>query len=149
MSLRLSQIYILLFHSICLISEIVSIFYPFQIKTNVHAGDLGIPRIEFGFEYSLIPFTLLLLIVIAYYSVIVNRILPIVVFSVLALGFVQLIRYSIHFQGYIDHDYDTNAGFGFYLFFWVVIVQLLVSLSLKIWDRYSFQSKSTTMNGFG
>lgn len=135
MKLSSNQKYILLFQIICLTVEIVSIFYPFQIKTNVHAGDLGIPRIEFGFEYSLIPFTLLLLIVIAYYSVIINRILPIVVFSVLALGFVKLIRYSIHFQGFIDHNYDTNAGSGFYLFFWVVLLQLFGSLSFAIWDR--------------
>lgn len=125
----------ILFHSICLISEIVSIFYPFQIKTNVHSGDLRIPRIEFGFEYSLIPFTLLLLIVIAYYSIFINRIRPLVILSVLVLGFVQLIRYSIHFQGFIDHDYNTNAGSGFYLFFWVVLLQLIGSLSFAIWDR--------------
>lgn len=140
MKLSSNQKFILLFQAICLLIVIVSIFYPFQIKSNVHAGDLGIPRIEFGFEYSLIPYTLLLLYVITYYSVFAYGILPLVILSVLALGFVRLIRYSIHFQGLIDHNYDTNAGSGFYIFFWSVILHLFGSLSFAIWLRFKKNS---------
>ncbi|MEN9441076.1 MAG: hypothetical protein RLZ33_1153 [Bacteroidota bacterium] len=135
MKLSSNQKYILLFQIICLTVEIVSVFFPFLVKTNVHSGDPSLPRIYLGYQFFLIPFAFIVLFAIAYYSIFHLRIVPIAVLSIVALGLLQLIRFSIHFQGFIDHDYDTNAGSGFYLFFWVVLLQLLGSLSFAIWDR--------------
>lgn len=129
---KIYKIIAIVLASISVLLGIVSLFLPYLIKSNIHGGDLSLPKFYDGFHYSLSSFIIALMIANV---VIITRSIQ-KVFLFISLFFIllttYLVRNSIHFQGMIDHDYDSRTGVGFKLLFLAVIIQLATSVMLLI-----------------
>ena len=125
------MIYLILL-GIGFIGCIVSLYYPYLIKLNVRSGNLDLPKIKYGYEYYLTSLSLALFPSIFLITVLTKRVVLTFIFSLLNLGVVYLIRASIHFQGFIDHDYDSKTGLGFHLIFSFSILQFILTLIYMI-----------------
>ena len=108
---------------------IISLFLPYLLKLNICCGDLSLPNMYEGYHYSLTYLILLLMLASLFSLVFAKRQIITVLFSVLMLPLTWLVRYSIHFQGFIDHDYDSKTGLGFLLLFIAVLTHFAISLT--------------------
>ena len=66
-----------------------------------------------------------------------------VIFSTIILILTWLVRYSIHFQGFIDHDYDSKTGTGYLLLFISVLTHFVISFSAFILQMRNRKSNAT------
>jgi hypothetical protein len=96
-----------------IVFAIVSLFLPYLIRLNIHSGNLNISKIEYGHKFSTALISISFMLITFYYKQEVrNNIITIFLSSLICLS-VYLVRLMIHFQGFIDHDFDTKAGIGF------------------------------------
>ncbi len=107
---------------------VISLFYPYLLKLNICCGDKTLPKFYNGYDYTFtypILFFMLasMLCILKFKSQI-----ALIVFNVFILFLIWLVRLSIHYQGYIDHDYDSKTGFGFLLLFISVTVHFILSI---------------------
>lgn len=112
---------------LCIVGCIVSLFYPYLLKLNFPQS-FHLPGVIYGYEYSFALFSLVLNAIIVVRIIRGNNILYTLIICTINLIFVYLVRESIHFQGFIDHDYDSKTGLGFHLLFYSSIVQFVVVL---------------------
>lgn len=127
---KLTFLILLLF---CFCGSIVSLFFPYLEKLNVRGGDLDLPTILYGYSFQTTSFALLFNVILILILVTTkNTFLPFM-FSFLSLGFVYITRILIHFQGFIDHDFDSKTGMGYHLLvifsfaqFSLVLIYLLI-----------------------
>lgn len=124
---KIKVIYLVLL-GFCFISGIVSLFFPYLIKLNVRSGNLDLPKIKYGYEYSLPAFSLALYPFLFLIEKLTKRISIALIFSLFNLGFVYLTRKTIHFQSFIDHDFDSKTGLGYHLIFTFSILQFIFTL---------------------
>ena len=105
------------------LAVIISLFLPYLIKLNVQSGDLSLPTILYGHQYPLAIVVALLMVHAIFCISFEKKIFIAMTLNVPILFLVYIIRYSIHFQGYIDHDYDSKTGSGFIVLFITAMVQ--------------------------
>jgi hypothetical protein len=106
------------FKLLLLLITILSLFFPFIQRLNIHTSDPSISKLVLGKE-MFTPFISLVLMCLIYLFFYIQKLHRIIIWIVLVIyGLsVVLVRKSIHFQGFIDHDYDTKTGIGFYVMF--------------------------------
>lgn len=98
----------------------------------MNSGDLELPKSVHG-NSLLMPY---LVILFMFLTVITKSEIRAFIFSFITLGLVYITRNEIHFQGFIDHDYDSKTGFGFYLIF---VFSIILFLSTTInWLRKKY-----------
>lgn len=108
----------------------VSLFYPYLLKLNFHKS-FHLPGVIYGYEYGVAKFSLILSAIIVVRIIRENDILYTLIICAINLFLVYLVRESIHFQGFIDHDYDSKTGVGYLLLFCSTIVQFMVILGFS------------------
>jgi hypothetical protein len=96
--------------STCFIGAFTSMFFPYLEKLVLKNGHLFIFESVPGYAFFLMPFILITMILAAF-----THLHWSFFWSVLHIGLVYLNRFAIHYQGFIDHDYDSKAGLGYYL----------------------------------
>jgi hypothetical protein len=96
--------------SSCFIGAFVSMFFPYLEKLGWQNGQLSIFESVPGYAFFLMPFILITMILAAF-----THLHWSFFWSVFHIGLVYLNRFAIHYQGFIDHDYDSKAGLGYYL----------------------------------
>lgn len=101
---------------------IASLFLPYLVKVNVQSGDLTLPNVLMGYQYVLALVILLMMLYSVYCITVEKKIFVALALSLPILFLTYFIRHSIHFQGFVDHDYDSKTGLGFLLLFLAVIV---------------------------
>ena len=120
-----------------------SLFLPYLVKLNVRSGDLSLPVLYEGSHYGLaklIPF----IMVLSIFSVaLIQKQFITIMLSGIVLILTYLVRHSIHFQGFIDHDYDTKTGTGFLLLFIAVIAHFIISLCALILQMRNRKTRAT------
>lgn len=110
------------------IGAFVSLFFPYLHKFNLVSGDLSIPRIVKGIDFLTAKTTGLLLFFTWLHASKYKQYWWLLFWSSLAALFTNFTRHSIHFQTFIDHDYDSAAGFGFYLLFICSLINISTCL---------------------
>ena len=128
-----------------LISSTVSLFLPYLIKSNINNGDLSLPKMYEGYHYGLTKLILFVMLISVFSIALPNRKIVTILLSVTIVILTYLVRYSIHYQGMIDHDYDSQTGIGFKLLFMVAISHLFISTSAFIIERKKL--KMNAING--
>ncbi len=123
---------------ICFLGSLTSIFFPYLEKLNVYCGDLELPMSVPGYEFSSIPFIMITILIAAFTSLNWSFFL-----SFVNLGLVYLTRTAIHFQGFIDHDYDSKAAIGYYL---LVAFSIIFFLTTTVFWLSILWSKKVTPN---
>lgn len=108
--MKIQKVTYLIVISICFFGSLTSIFFPYLEKLNVNGSNLNLPISVPGYEFDIIPFILITIVIAAFTNLNWSFFL-----SLVNLGLVYLTRIAIHYQGFIDHDYDSKAGFGYYL----------------------------------
>ncbi len=106
---------------------IVSLFFPYLLKSNICCGDLTLPKIYVGHDYLLTVIILLFMFASILSLKQSERQIITLIFSIIILILTWLVRFSIHFQGFIDHDYDSNTGSGYLLLFISVLCHSVIS----------------------
>lgn len=127
------------------IAVIASLFLPYLVKLNVQNEDLTTPNIHLGYQYVLALVILLMMLYSVYCITVEKKNFVALALSLPILFLTYLIRYSIHFQGFIDHDYDSKTGSGFLLLFVAVIIHFGICVSafiLYIQNRNRFSKSS-------
>lgn len=126
-----------------IIGAIVSLFLPYLLKLNICCGDLTLPKIYVGYDYLLTVITLLFMFASILSLKLSERQIITVIFSAITLILTWLVRFSIHFQGFIDHDYDSKTGSGFLLLFISVLCHFVISFSAFILQIRNRKSNAT------
>ena len=96
---------------------IASLFLPYLVKLNIQGGDPLLPSYHLGYQYVLALVILLMMLYSIYCSTVEKKVFIALTLSLPILFLTYFIRYSIHFQGFIDHDYDSKTGLGYILLF--------------------------------
>jgi hypothetical protein len=122
MKMKNQRVTYLIVIGICFLGSLASIFFPYLEKLNVVAGNLDLPISVPGYEFENIPFVMITMVLAAFTNLNWSFFL-----SIVHLGLVYLTRTAIHFQGFIDHDYDSKAGLGYYLLFAFSIIFFLAT----------------------
>jgi hypothetical protein len=133
--LKKQKLIFLLINLLCLVGCIVSLFYPYLLKLNFSPHH-HLPGVIYGYEYEFAKFSLVLNAIIVVRIIRENNILYTLIICAINLIFVYLIREFIHFQGFIDHDYDSKTGVGYLLLFYTSIVQFMVISGLSIIKKW-------------
>lgn len=111
---------------------IASLFLPYLVKLNVQSGDLTLPNVLLGNQFVLALVILLMMLYSIYCITVEKKFFVALALSLPILFLTYFVRYSIHFQGFIDHDYDSKTGLGFHLLFLAVIIHLGICSSAFI-----------------
>lgn len=132
-------------YSILLITAIaavlMSLYYPYLLKVNLHAGDPNQPKIINGSEFD-VPRLVLALMFVSLLSVLfLERQVLLIVTSLLVPGFTYLTRISIHSQWNIDREYDTKTGFGY-----LILVVAAIVYSIICWIILIHQWRARKQN---
>ena len=128
---------------VTIISTIVSLFLPYLLKLNICCGDLTLPKMYVGYHYQLTVIILLFMFASFLSLTLTERQIITVIFSTSILILTWLVRYSIHFQGFIDHDYDSKTGTGYLLLFISVLTHFVISFSAFILQMRNRKSNAT------
>ena len=128
---------------VTIISTIVSLFLPYLLKLNICCGDLTLPKMYVGYHYQLTVIILLFMFASFLSLTLTERQIITVIFSTIILILTWLVRYSIHFQGFIDHDYDSKTGTGYLLLFISVLTHFVISFSAFILQMRNRKSNAT------
>lgn len=120
---------------VCFSSSIISLFLPYLERINVRSGDLDLPIFVSGSKYFIAYFVVVSIGINLLVILISDRRIFSFLLSLLTALLVSIIRKMIHFQGFIDHDYDSKTGSGFLLLF-VSCSLLLLASSVALF--YSF-----------
>lgn len=127
---------------ICFIGSLTSIFLPYLEKLNVRSSDLELPKLIIGTEYGITTFVLLSIATVFLITAFTdNKFWPFFM-SIITLGLVYFTRVFIHFQGMIDHDYDSKTGSGYRMLFTFSII--LFVTSTIIWIRCIWLERAST-----
>jgi hypothetical protein len=94
----------------CFIGAFASMFFPYLEKLGLQNGHLYIFESVPGYAFFLMPFILITMILAIF-----THLNWSFFWSVFHIGLVYLNIFAIHYQGFIDHDYDSKAGLGYYL----------------------------------
>lgn len=121
------------------IGAVISLFLPYLVKLNIHGGDLTLPEMYEGYHYPLSTLILFILLTTIFSIALSNRQIFNVILSVIVLILTYLIRLSIHFQGMIDHDYDSKTGLGFKVLFSVVIFHFVICIGAFVIEQRSLK----------
>jgi hypothetical protein len=127
--------------AIVFVGSFVSLYYPYLVKSNINGGDLLLPKFFYGYHFGLTKLILFVMLASIYSVAFIRRQIITVILSLTILILVYLVRYSIHFQGFIDHNYDTKTGVGYLLLFSLAITHIAISVSAFI-----IQMRSRKMN---
>ena len=128
---------------VTIITTIVSLFLPYLLKLNICCGDLTLPKMYVGYHYQLTVIILLFMFASFLSLTLTERQIITVIFSTIILILTWLVRYSIHFQGFIDHDYDSKTGTGYLLLFISVLTHFVISFSAFILQMRNRKSNAT------
>ena len=128
---------------VTIICTIISLFLPYLIKLNIYCGDLTLPKMYEGYHYQLTTIILLFMFASVLSLLLIERQIITVIFSAVVLILTWLVRYSIHFQGFIDHNYDSKTGTGYLLLFISVLTHFVISLSTFILQMRNRKSNAT------
>ncbi len=128
---------------VTIICTIISLFLPYLMKLNICCGDLTLPKMYEGYHYQLTTIILLFIFASVLSLLLDERQITTVIFSAIVLILTWLVRYSIHFQGFIDHDYDSKTGIGYLLLFISVLTHFVVSFSAFILQIRNRESNTT------
>jgi hypothetical protein len=128
---------------VTIICTIVSLFLPYLMKLNICCGDLTLPKMYAGHHYQLTTIILLFMFASVLSLLLIERQILTVIFSTITLILTWLVRYSIHFQGFIDHDYDSKTGTGYLLLFISVLTHFVISFSAFILQMRNRKSNAT------
>lgn len=126
----------LVLHIICFAVNVVSLFFPFLIKLKVSASNLDLPGVEYGYDFFFTALSITLSANILYFSIISEKKIILLIFSLFNLLSVYFLRLSIHFQGFIDHAYDSKTGLGYHLLFLFSILQFIVILVENLRSKF-------------
>jgi len=126
------------------IGGVISLFLPYLVKLNIHSGDLTLPEMYEGYHYRLTMLILFILLTTIFSIALSNRQIFNVILSAIILILTYLVRLSIHFQGMIDHDYDSKTGLGFKLLFSVVVFHFVICIGAFVVERKEL--KTNAMN---
>lgn len=96
----------------CFIGAFVSMFFPYLEKLGLQNGHFTIFESVPGYSFFFMPFVFITMILAVF-----THLHWSLFWSIFHIGLVYLIRFSIHYQGFIDHDYDSKAGLGYYLLY--------------------------------
>lgn len=122
------------------IGNVVSLSLPYLVKSDIHSGDLTLPEKYEGYHYGLTKLILFIMLASVFSIALLNRKIVTIALSVIILILTYLVRHSIHYQGMIDHDYDSQTGIGFKLLFTVAMIHFVVSVSAFIIERKKAKS---------
>jgi hypothetical protein len=128
---------------LALIGSVASLFLPYLVKLDIHSGDLTLPEMYEGYHYSLMKLILFIMLASVFSVALLNRQIITVVLSVIILILTYLVRFSIHYQGMVDHDYDSQTGIGFKLLFIVVLIHFIISVIAFIIERKQLKANAT------
>jgi hypothetical protein len=104
-------------------------------KLNIRSGYVDLSSSVSGYEFELASFSLALFFVIVLTTFMSEKLNFSLFVCAINLIFVYLIRESIHFQGFIDHDYDSKTSVGYLLLFCTSIVQFIVIFGFLIINK--------------
>lgn len=113
---------------ICFVGSITSLFFPYLLKLNIHGGNLELPEVINGYSYQITSLLLLFEAVIILILITTKRIIWPSIIAFFCLGLVHFTRTLIHYQGFIDHDFDSKTGFGYHLLFVFTILFVAIVL---------------------
>lgn len=122
------RVFFAILFCITLSTAVASLFLPYLVKLNYCCPDFGISATEIGYSYRLSGILILLILGSLFLILTVKNQIYTLVLSILILLITWLIRFSIHFQGFIDHNYDSKTGTGFLLLFISVLTHFVLSL---------------------
>lgn len=126
---KTNRLLLALFMSSSILLGTVSLFLPYLVKVNRMGGDLTLPQTQLGYQYGLSSLLLVIMTATLIFIASERKQIVSVILSSTVLILVWLVRYSIHFKGFIDHDYDSKTGTGFLLLFIAAIAHFIFSLS--------------------
>ena len=129
--------------SVTVLCSIASLFLPYLVKLNIRSGDLTLPKFYEGYHYGLTNLVLFIMTATIFSIALIHRQFVSIILSAIVLLLVWLVRKSIHFQGFIDHDFDSKTGAGFVLLFVTAIAHFLISLSAFILQIKNRESNAT------
>ena len=98
----------------------------------MRSGNLDLPEVLYGYEYTLTAISLMFMVTTIFIAAFTERFVLNLFFGLFNLGLVYLVRSSIHFQGFLDHDYNSKTGLGFHLFFTFSIIQFMLIMIYMI-----------------
>lgn len=134
--------------AILYLAILVSLFLPYQNRSNFVTSEV-VSDLAYGYEMmsALFPMIFLMIVVMMVY-LLESYVWP-MIFTLLNLLTVWLVRFEIHFQGFIDHYYDTKSGAGYYILFIcsvlfaiVIGIQLFIQVKRRIDKTFKNQLKS-------
>ena len=133
--MKKQKLLFLSFNILCFVSCIVSLFLPYLEKLNICSGYVDLSSSVSGYEFELASFSLALFFVVVLTTFMSEKLNFSLFVCAINLIFVYLIRESIHFQGFIDHDYDSKTGVGYLLLFYTSIVQFMMIFGFLIINK--------------
>jgi hypothetical protein len=111
----------------CFVGAIVSLFLPYLEKLNIRSGDLNQATVKRGSEYFSAHLAVISIGVNLLVCLISNSKVFSLLLSIVTLILVYFTRNMIHFQDFIDHDYDSKTGQGYVLLFGFAVLAFLAS----------------------
>ena len=121
----------ILITSLLFLGILSSLFFPYIHRINIVNYGEGLSAFSYGYEMmsTILSVTALMITTILMnFSDTLKRWQWSLASALVNLCAVWLIRFEIHFQGFIDHDFDTRSGVGYYMLFAFSIAFVLVCL---------------------
>lgn len=134
--MKKQKLLFLSFNILCFVCCIISLFLPYLEKLNIRRGFNYHSAFVSGYEFESVHFSLALFFVIVLTTFMSGKLIFSLIICAINLFFVYLVREFIHFQGFIDHDYDSKTGVGYLLLFYTSIVQFMVISGLSIIKKW-------------
>ncbi len=127
-TLKKQKIIYLIVIIFCFIGSLTSIFFPYLEKLNVRSGNPDLPKLQLGYEFVSSSLVLLFISITLLVTIFTKN--PVISFSmnIIILGLVYLTRSEIHSQGFIDHDYDSKTGTGYFILFTFSLLLFVTSV---------------------
>ena len=127
-----------------LLGASLSLCFPYLERLNISSDYFKSHPFVVGYEYEMAVFVVVLMLTTTIFAFYRNYSKWACIVSLITLGFVYWLRCIIHFQGMIDHDYDSKTGIGFRMLFVFLLVQFLAVILNEILKKRKINRINTT-----